>query len=171
MMNTASAPQSTPGGLKLGSMSSATANPAPVRTPPVPPPLQSRGEPTQNHDSKKDGFLAAATLGGIFAALAMMIIAPSCMFLVGRVKQGFSGNRAPIVQPAEPVRVVTWPEIALSGVLAANGQREGSAILNGQLISLNQRLHKVRVVAVQDQEVVLEYQGARKSLRVGDSTL
>ena len=109
-------------------------------------------------------------MGGIVASLAMVLLIPTCIFLTGMAKKGFSKskNSAPVVQPAP---VVNWPEVELSGILAADAERGGSAILNGQLVNLNQGILNVRVVAFHSQQVVLEYRGAHKALRVGENTL
>ncbi len=174
-MNSTAAQPNVPNALKLGLSTAATGSAVPLHPPPAPTfsIIQAPAEATADQTRKKDGFLAAAALGGVVAALAMLLLVPTCLFLTGVVRQSLtnSTDSAAMAQPTEPVRVVDWPEVVLSGILAADAEREGSAILNGQLVNLNQHILKVRVVAFHNQQVVLEYEGAQKALRVGENTL
>ena len=172
-----------------------TLTPPPVQapprfSPPASPSVESEAtasaeEPHRKHHD--DGFLAAATLGGAFGSIAILILAPICIFAFTKVKAAMVEEEPAVVatepaptpadvaslpeEPEVPAIDVKWPEIVLTGILAGDQGRAGSVILNGEVVNLNQRLLGVRVMDFTSQQVVLEYQGAQKTLQVGGSTL
>jgi hypothetical protein len=81
---------------------------------------------------------------------------------------------APRVQPAQPEPepaprgAVRWPALKLTGVLGQG--RSGSAIINDQVLAVNETIKGVRLAAVGRQGVELEYQGERRFVKVGTST-
>ena len=75
----------------------------------------------------------------------------------------------PAIPPENPVVAsVSWPPLTLSGI--AGSGREASVIINHQVIGCDEVIDGVRVVDITAQGVVLEYQGHRQILRVGNST-
>jgi len=64
-----------------------------------------------------------------------------------------------------------WPAIELMGMVAANRNSQASAILNGSLVVLNQRVEGARLVEIRSDGVVLEYERDRKFILVGEGTL
>ncbi len=82
---------------------------------------------------------------------------------------------APRVEPAPaPVRApqarrepVQWPALQLSGVVGRGAN--GSAIINGEVLAVDEWIADARVVEVQAQGVVLEYKGDRRFVKVGGS--
>jgi outer membrane biosynthesis protein TonB len=75
---------------------------------------------------------------------------------------------APAPEPAKPKAPVAWPSLALQGVIG-KGQN-GSAIINDQVLAVNETIEDVRVLAVGRQNVELEYNGERRTLKVGMTT-
>ena len=73
---------------------------------------------------------------------------------------------------AEPQRPpVRWPEIELSGMAGTTTvEGSGSAILNGTLIAVNQRIERATLVRVEEDGVILEYKGDQKFIRIGETT-
>jgi len=74
----------------------------------------------------------------------------------------------PATPPAKPRTPVKWPSLALQGVIG-RGQN-GSAIINDQVLAVNETIENVRVVSVGRQNVELEHKGERRSLKVGMTT-
>ena len=171
-MNDTAPQQGTATSLKLRPTPAGAGDAAvrPATQPPVPPPCPGSTTARTDPAEQKDGFVASAALGGIIAALAMVLLIPTFFFLVNLAKGALS-DAPTATEEVQAVKAVSWPDVTLTGILAAEPKRGGSAILNGQLINLNQQLLGVRVVAFQDQEVVLEFERARKTLRVGENTL
>jgi tetratricopeptide (TPR) repeat protein len=75
-----------------------------------------------------------------------------------------------VPEPVEPkpVAPVEWPALTLQGVIGKG--LNGSAIINDQVLAVNETIEGVRVVAVEKQSVKLEYEAEERSLRVGMST-
>ncbi|MBL7077883.1 MAG: hypothetical protein ISS31_10465 [Kiritimatiellae bacterium] len=73
-----------------------------------------------------------------------------------------------VAAPTKPVAPVKWPALALQGVIG-RGQN-GSAIVNDQVLAVNEAIEGVRVLSVARQSVELEYEGERRTLKVGMST-
>ncbi len=73
-------------------------------------------------------------------------------------------------EPVEPKPVVhvRWPALTLQGVIGKG--LNGSAIINDQVLAVNESIEGVRVVAVDRQSARLEYEGEQRTLRVGIST-
>lgn len=65
---------------------------------------------------------------------------------------------------------VDWPIIVLTGMAAGNREGDMTAILNGNLVYVNQRVEGARLIEVSNDGVVLEFEGTRKILRIGEST-
>lgn len=72
--------------------------------------------------------------------------------------------------PPEPEsdKPVKWPELALTGVIGQGGS--GSAIINSEIVAVNDTIDGVLVVSIDRQGVTLECGGESKYLKVGTST-
>ncbi len=92
---------------------------------------------------------------------------------------------APVVappQPGEPVETVEapssvekiiekikgdhWPELKLTGFAAGGGQR--MVFINGKMLSVGREIEGVRIVQIGKDNVIVEYQTERRTLRVDD---
>ena len=62
-----------------------------------------------------------------------------------------------------------WPVVTLNGLLASQ-RSHGAAIINNQLVNVNDHINGIRLVEVQDRGVTLEYQGEQKFILMGQST-
>ena len=60
--------------------------------------------------------------------------------------------------------------IMLSGMVAGNKEGDMTAILNGKLVYVNQRVEGARLIEVSQDGVILEFEDTRKFLRIGEST-
>lgn len=69
--------------------------------------------------------------------------------------------------PTEPQsrRTVLWPPLTLRGIVGRG--LNGAAIINNQVVGVNEVIEGVRVVSIEAQGVELEYQGEKKTLKVG----
>lgn len=65
---------------------------------------------------------------------------------------------------------VDWPIIVLTGMAAGNKEGDMTAILNGSLVYVNQKVEGARLIEVSHDGVVLEFEGTRKLIRIGEST-
>ena len=63
-----------------------------------------------------------------------------------------------------------WPLLELDGVMMGPTPRKSSAILNGSMVFLNQRIDNVLLKQVGDEGIVLEFEGEQRSLHIGEST-
>ena len=73
---------------------------------------------------------------------------------------------APPTKPAE--EVVTWPTLSLSGVVGKG--ENGSAIINKQIVGVGESIEGVKVIAIRDKSIELEFKGKTQILRIGGST-
>jgi hypothetical protein len=62
-----------------------------------------------------------------------------------------------------------WPDLTLTGVLAPGGGEPGAAMLNNRMYSLGDRVDGARLVRIETDLIVLEFQGRERILRVGQS--
>jgi hypothetical protein len=90
----------------------------------------------------------------------------------------------PVQPPAPPVatitqtniatpKVVVWPVISLRGIVG--NKKNGSAILagstgKGTIVVVGEAIEGVRLVEIEKASIVLEYEGERRTLRVGEKT-
>ena len=65
---------------------------------------------------------------------------------------------------------VEWPMIMLSGMVAGNKEGDMTAILNGKLVYVNQRVEGARLIEVSKDGVILELEDTREVIRIGEST-
>lgn len=63
-----------------------------------------------------------------------------------------------------------WPALRVMGVLAHGGPGEGAAIINGEIVSVDEQVEGVTVAEVGTSGVWLEYQGRKRFVKVGRST-
>lgn len=68
---------------------------------------------------------------------------------------------------APPEKAVNWPYLQLQGFISG---KEGSAILNGQVVNTGQSIQGVKVLSITPEGVRLEYQGQQQLIRQGRST-
>ncbi len=74
------------------------------------------------------------------------------------------------VEPAPPVAVpsaehVVWPEVFITGIVGS-GQK-GAIFINGRVVSVNESIQDVHVLAIQRQGALLEYKGEKRFVKVG----
>jgi hypothetical protein len=67
-----------------------------------------------------------------------------------------------------PPAPVVWPSLMLSGVMG-RGSR-GAVRINNEIVTINDTIQGVKLIAIGNQGVELEYMGERKILKVGSST-
>lgn len=78
--------------------------------------------------------------------------------------------------PPEPdatptlVSKVAWPEVRVSAIMAHGGGIPGTVNINGTLLGVGDTILGIRVVRIDQGEVLLEYEGARRLLRAGQTT-
>jgi hypothetical protein len=84
----------------------------------------------------------------------------------GRVPSVAGPSRLNLKREAGPVtkEVTSWPELTLTGVIGAGSG--GGCLINGQVISVGERIQGVRIVEVKTGVVVAEFQGERRELRM-----
>ena len=70
--------------------------------------------------------------------------------------------------PAPPAAPIIWPELHVAGIMGAGDS--GSAIINGRVVGLDERVGEVTVREFGRGFVVLEYQGETRRFSVGRST-
>lgn len=68
-------------------------------------------------------------------------------------------------KPKEPV---IWPILTLNGFLRKGN--EGAAIIDGEVISVDEKIKDVNLIKVTRNSVILEYKGETQELKRGDST-
>ncbi len=77
----------------------------------------------------------------------------------------------PVSAPALAATTATgWPVISVGGVLAGSTAKGSSAILNGEWVRVRQKVDGVRLTAVSNEGVTLEYQGESRFVETGTST-
>ncbi len=59
----------------------------------------------------------------------------------------------------------TWPDLIISGVVGNN--HKGAAFINGKVVGVNESILKVKVLGIQSQSVLLEYEGETRLIKVG----
>lgn len=156
-----------------GASSSAFTLPAPGAPPPPPLPA---ANPGPGHQAARS---AAKTSGSNWVWVSAIIVLVLAVLIGGswylaKKTDLFAGSASPSPtgdQPAPKVtrfRPVKWPAIQLTGLAGAGDA--GSAILNGELIALNQRIEGATLVDISGDGVILEMQNDRKFIRIGEST-
>ena len=96
--------------------------------------------------------------------------------VAGEPAPATAAAEAAVAEPAvpapdpEPAPASAWPAIVVEGVVAGADPGRRSAMLNGQMVFLNQRIEGVRLVEVTDQGVRLRYQGQDRFLEIGQLT-
>jgi hypothetical protein len=68
----------------------------------------------------------------------------------------------------EPEPLVTWPYLTINGVLGEG--KTGSAVINNEIVGVDETIQDVKVVSIGNQGVQLEYMGETMFLKVGNST-
>ena len=61
---------------------------------------------------------------------------------------------------------VRWPRLKVTGFGTSTDESEGFAIINGDLVHPGEYAGKVKLVEIRTHDVVVEYQGERKTLTV-----
>lgn len=78
----------------------------------------------------------------------------------------------PITEPLTPEELlveIEWPSLLLNGIVGSGAQ--GSCLINNQIVRVGEHVQGVKVAAIRKDGVELEYQGEKRYLRVGASTL
>jgi len=94
--------------------------------------------------------------------------------------------QAPMIQPPEPEKPVpppvavkppppeevpvVWPTLTVNGIFEGKGANRSSAIINKQIISVGETIEDVKLIAVRNQGVELEYKGKRQFVKNRSST-
>ena len=152
--------RSDPGAAQASIVSTSPASPPP---PPPPPPQLSSSPASARHAA-----LMEEKGKGNGSRIILIVV---CILFLGGIGTGiflFLRNSDFFNGPPESVH---WPTIELSGMAGARTAEEtGSAILNGSLIAVNQRIEGATLVAIEDNGVVLEYGQEQKLIRIGETT-
>ncbi len=74
------------------------------------------------------------------------------------------------VPVAVAAKTSAWPRLTLNGVMAQTGPGQGSAIINGTVVEIGEKIEGARLMEVQRNGVLLEYRGNTQFVRVGQST-
>lgn len=76
---------------------------------------------------------------------------------------------APEAAPA-PVAVepVIWPMLTINGLVGKGEQ--GAAMINAQIVGVNETIEGVKVIDIKKQGVTLEFEGEKRFVKVGGST-
>ncbi|HPF99520.1 MAG TPA: hypothetical protein PLE77_05595 [Kiritimatiellia bacterium] len=78
-----------------------------------------------------------------------------------------AADTEPVEEPAPPPEI-KWPHLKVVGTMAGRGG--GSAIINGTIVSVDERMEGVRLLEVSQTACVFEYQGETQMVRVGQTT-
>lgn len=73
-----------------------------------------------------------------------------------------------VMAPATIKPAVNWPVLMLSGVVGKGAK--GAAFINGEIVDVNESIEGVKVIAIGNQGVKLQYKGEIQFLKVGHST-
>ncbi len=87
---------------------------------------------------------------------------------VSPVTPDASADDDSVTTPAVPSPSVIWPELHISGIMGTGDS--GSAIINGTVVGLGEKVGDVTVREFERGFVVLEYQGETRRFSVGRST-
>jgi len=77
---------------------------------------------------------------------------------------------APVVAPPTIEPPVVWPNLVVSGIFEGKGSIRSSAIINKQMVSVGETIEGVKLIAVRDMGVELEYKGKRQYVKNRSST-
>ena len=78
-------------------------------------------------------------------------------------------NTTPAIAQPPPVKPpVEWPPLKLTAILGKG--MKGAARINGQVVLVGETVEGVTLVQVNEQNVLLEFEGEKVSLRIGAST-
>lgn len=156
--------------------------PAPPVEPPVPAPVQPgpASDLPPPHSSERKLFFILVTA----FVLILLVIGISIYFVVNAprpvpVIEPIKENELPaaIIESITPVATPPvavketkqkdkWPELNFSGSASAGNQR--LAIINGRMLSAGSRIDGVKVLEIGKAQVLVEYKGEKRVLRVGD---
>jgi len=78
---------------------------------------------------------------------------------------GTAGS-APVVESQE---FSLWPRVTVNGILAKGTRGRGMAIINNQMMSVNESVEGVRLVEVKGQGVLLEFGGESRFVEIGQT--
>ena len=77
-----------------------------------------------------------------------------------------AGGGTPVVQAQE---FSLWPRVTVNGILAKGTRGRGMAIINNQMMSVNESIEGVRLVEVKGQGVLLEFGGESRFVEIGQT--
>lgn len=98
----------------------------------------------------------------------------SATAVIGDFLAGLRGG-GPEKEPEATIRssasdTLKWPKFSVRGILAPAQGNRGSVVLNDRILGLHEDLDGVQVVEIRSEEAVLEYKGARRTMRAGQSS-
>lgn len=64
----------------------------------------------------------------------------------------------------------SWPRLTLHGVMAQTSPSQGSAMINGTVVEVGEKIEECRLLEVHRNGVLLEFKGETQFVRVGQST-
>ncbi|MDI6775485.1 MAG: hypothetical protein QME60_08905, partial [Verrucomicrobiota bacterium] len=73
----------------------------------------------------------------------------------------------PVAQPVEQFHIVVWPNVVVNGILGKD--KHGSALISGQIVPVGESIQEIKLVSIDTQGVLLEYQNERQFVRVSSS--
>lgn len=121
-----------------------------------PTPEQLSNEVTEPHEADPDAQTVVASPSAAVAPPAIAA-APPPAIAVESTPQEPEVEKPPVI----------WPPILLNGIVGRG--LNGSAMINGQIVGVNEKIDEVRLVSIRAQGAVLEYEGETKFLKVGSS--
>ncbi len=77
-----------------------------------------------------------------------------------------AGGGTPVIQAQE---FSLWPRVTVNGILAKGTKGRGMAIINNQMMSVNESVEGVRLVEVKGQGVLLEFGGESRFVEIGQT--
>ena len=83
-----------------------------------------------------------------------------------RVEASSAGGGTPVVQAQE---FSLWPRVTVNGILAKGTRGRGMAIINNQMMSVNETVEGVRLIEVKGQGVLLEFGGESRFVEIGQT--
>jgi len=150
-------PQSRPGRLIEQSKEAVAAHDAvrqelkiqkePIEPPPAEPAAETTPAVAEPVPAPPEKTTAPADSGGLSASSLL--------------EKVFKKDAPPASRP--PVK---WPHLKITGI--GSGSGEGIAFINGKMIRVGGMIDDVRIVEIRETELVAEYKGDRRTLRVGD---
>jgi hypothetical protein len=152
---------------------------SPVPTSSIPLPTSGRGsspgEGVSESGIHSKPFFAPATYGALIggAVVFLLLVFSLVMYevLKDEPEESAPAQAAAAPVPQRPEADIPWPDLVLTGVLAADPAKGGgSAVINGFIVPLGARIRGAKLISMDDKGVVLEFHGQRREIAVGGTT-